>query len=51
MDPTHGRDEYNEDTMHGLIRGDGFAGDVTNEYLNQSGEGDDSLNTGGYGYL
>ena len=47
MDPTHGRDEYNEDTMHGLIRGDGFAGDVTNEYLNQSGEGDESLNTGG----
>ena len=47
MDPTHGRDEYNEDMMHGFIRGDGFAGDVTNEYLNQSGEGDESLNTGG----
>ena len=47
MDPTHGRDEYNEDMMQGFIRGDGFAGDVTNEYLNQSGEGDESLNTGG----
>ena len=47
MDPTHGRDEYNEDMMQGFIRGDGFVGDVTNEYLNQSGEGDESLNTGG----
>ena len=47
MDPTHGRDEYQEDTMHGFIRGDEFVGDVTNQYLNQSGEGDESLNTGG----
>jgi hypothetical protein len=47
MDPTHGRDEYNEDMMQGFIRGDEFGGDVTNEYLNQSGEGDESLNTGG----
>ena len=47
MDPTHGRDEYNEDMMHGFIRGDEFVGDVTNEYPNQSGEGDASLNTGG----
>jgi len=47
MDPTHGRDEYEEDMMHGFIRGDEFVGDVTNQYLNQSGEGDESLNTGG----
>ena len=47
MDPTNGRDEYNEDMMQGFIRGDEFVGDVTNEYLNQSGEGDESLNTGG----
>ena len=47
MDPTHGRDEYNEDMMQGFIRGDEFVGDVTNEYLNRSGEGDESLNTGG----
>jgi len=47
MDPTHGGDEYNEDMMQGFIRGDGFAGDFTNQYLNQSGEGDESLNTGG----
>lgn len=47
MDPTHGRDEYNEDMMQGFIRGDEFVGDVTNQYLNQSGEGDESLNTGG----
>ena len=49
MDPTHGRDEYNEDTMHGFIRGDEFVGDidVTHQYLNDSGDGDESLNTGG----
>ena len=47
MDPTDGRDEYHEDMMHGFIRGDEFVGDVTNQYLNQSGEGDESLNTGG----
>ena len=47
MDPTHGRDEYEEDMMHGFIRWDEFVGDVTNQYLNQSGEGDESLNTGG----
>ena len=46
MDPTR-RDEYNEDMMQGFIRGDEFVGDVTNEYLNQSGEGDESVNTGG----
>ena len=47
MDPTDGRDEYHEDMMHGFIHGDEFVGDVTNQYLNQSGEGDESLNTGG----
>ena len=47
MDPTHGRDEYHEDTMHGFIHGDKFVGDVANQYLNESGEGDESLNTGG----
>jgi hypothetical protein len=47
MDPTQGRDKYEEDMMHGFIRGDEFVGDVTNQYLNQSGEGDESLNTGG----
>ena len=47
MDPTDGRDEYHEDMMQGFIRGDEFGGDVTNQYLNQSDEGDESLNTGG----
>ena len=49
MDPTYGRDEYREDEMLGLIRGDDFLGDidVTRQYLNNSGEGDESLNTGG----
>ena len=48
MDPTHGRDEYQEDMMQGFIRGNEFiVGDVTNQYLNESGEGDESLNTGG----
>ena len=47
MDPTHGRDEYQEDMMQGFIRGDEFVGDVTNQYLNQSREGDESLNVGG----
>ena len=45
MDPTR-RDEYNEDMMQDMIRGDDDI-DVTNQYLNQSGEGDESLNTGG----
>ena len=45
MDPTR-RDEYNEDTMQDFIRGDDDI-DFTNQCLNQSGEGDESLNTGG----
>ena len=45
MDPTR-RDEYNKDTMQDMIRGDDDI-DFTNQYLNQSGEGDESLNTGG----
>ena len=50
MDPIHGRDEYHEDVMHGVIRGDDILVgdiDVTNQFLNESGEGDESLNTGG----
>ena len=47
MDPTHGRDEYQEDMMHGFIRGDEFiVGDVANQFLNESGEGDESLSRG-----
>ena len=40
MEP-HGRDEHEEELMEGMIRG-GTA-DVTHVYLNESGEGDDSL--------
>ena len=50
MDPIHDKDEYQEDVMHGVIRGDDIlVGDinVTNQFLNESGEGDESLNTQG----
>lgn len=43
MDPIHGRDEYQEDMMHGVIRGDDFiVGDVTNQFLNESCDEDES---------
>ena len=41
MEP-HGRDEHQENILEGFIRGD----DVTKTYLNDSGEGDESLNRG-----
>ena len=47
MDPPFRRDEYNEDMIHGVIRGEFIGGDVAKEFLNESGEGDESLNTGG----
>jgi len=45
MEP-HGRDENQEDIMEGMIRGEEAVGDVTTEFLNNSGEGDESLNRG-----
>ena len=40
MEP-HDRDEHEEEIMEGMIRGE--TADVTNLYLNESGEGDESL--------
>jgi hypothetical protein len=45
MEP-HGRDENQEDIIAGMIRGEEAVGDVTTEFLNNSGEGDESLNRG-----
>ncbi len=45
MEP-HGRDENQEDIIAGMIRGEEAVGDVTAEFLNNSGEGDESLNRG-----
>ena len=44
MEP-HGRDEHQEDTIDSMIRGEEVVpeGDVTAQYLNNSGEGDESL--------
>jgi hypothetical protein len=47
MDLPFHRDEYNENMIHGVIRGEFIGGDVAKELLNESGEGDESLNTGG----
>ena len=41
MEPL-GRDDNQEEVMHGMIRGD----DVTKTWLNDFGEGDESLNRG-----
>ena len=41
MEPL-GRDDNKEDIMQGMIRGE----DVTKTFLNDSGEGDESLNRG-----
>ena len=40
MEP-HGTDENQENTLEDMIRGD-----VTKQFLNDSGEGDESLNRG-----
>ena len=42
MEP-HGRDQDKEDILEGMIRGDDVGDDVTMEFLNASGEGDESL--------
>ena len=48
MDPGLGRDDYQENIMAGFIRGDEvIVGDVTKQFLNDSGEGDESLSRGG----
>lgn len=47
MDPTHGRDDYQDDLIQGFIRGDEDVGDVAKQFLNDSGEGDESLSRGG----
>ena len=48
MDPAHGTDQDQENILHGMIRenelGEGL--DVTRTFLNDSGEGDESLNRG-----
>ena len=41
MEP-HGRDENQENILEDMIRGD----DVSKQFLNDSGEGDESLNRG-----
>jgi len=46
MEP-HGTYENYEDIMQDMIRGEeGIGGDVTEQFLNESGEGDESLNRG-----
>ena len=40
MEP-HGRDKHDKEIMEGMIRGE--TADVTKVYLNESGEGDESL--------
>ena len=46
MEP-HGRDENQEDIIAGMIRGEEvIVDDVTEQFLNDSGEGDESLNRG-----
>ena len=47
MDPTHGRDEHQEEILNDMIRGRGDDIDVTMQFLNDSGEGDESLIPGG----
>ena len=43
----HGRDENQEDIIADMIRGDEvIVRDVTEQFLNESGEGDESLNRG-----
>ena len=43
----HGRDENQEDIIADMIRGEEvIVGDVTEQFLNESGEGDESLNRG-----
>ena len=43
----HGRDENQEDIIADMIRGEEVVvGDVTSQFLNESGEGDESLNRG-----
>jgi hypothetical protein len=45
MDPAHGTDQDQENILHGMIReNEGI--DVTRTFLNDSGEGDESLNRG-----
>ena len=39
----HGRDENQENILEDMIRGEDV-GDVTSQFLNNSGEGDESLN-------
>ena len=47
MEP-HGRYENQEDIIAGMIRGEEvIVDDVTEQFLNDSGEGDESLNRGG----
>ena len=46
MEP-HGRDKHQENILEGFIHGDEvIVGDVTKTFLNDSGEGDESLNRG-----
>ena len=47
MDPPFHRDEAGDEQVYGFIRGDEYVGDIGSRYLNESGEGDESLNTGG----
>ena len=43
----HGRDKDQEDIIADMIRGEEvIVGDVTEQFLNESGEGDESLNRG-----
>ena len=45
MDPAHGIDQDQENILHGMIReNEGI--NVTRTFLNDSGEGDESLNRG-----